>query len=82
MRRAVQVEVPLEGDIVRFTATYSSAGWSQPETSHSTLRFLGADRLLEFLGDAGFVVEEQFGDWDRSPVGDKSPEIITLARRP
>ena len=81
VRRAVQAETPVDGDIVRFTATYSSAGRTESETSHSTLRFLSADRLLEFLGGAGFVVEEQFGDWDRSPVGDESPEIITIARR-
>ncbi|MXY36490.1 MAG: class I SAM-dependent methyltransferase [Dehalococcoidia bacterium] len=82
VRRAVQVETPVGGDVVRFTATYSSPGWTRPETSHSTLRFLGADQLQEFLGDAGFVVEEQFGDWDRSPLVDESSEIITLARRP
>ncbi|MDE2933400.1 MAG: class I SAM-dependent methyltransferase [Chloroflexota bacterium] len=81
VRRAVRVESPVDGDIVRFTATYSSDAWTQPETSRSTLRFLGADRLLEFLGEAGFVVQEQFGNWDRSPVGDESPEIITIARR-
>ena len=79
VRREVQVEL-VESDVVRFTATYTSAGWTQPETSHSTLRFLGVGRLVEFLGDC-FVVEEQFGDWDRSPLMDESPEIITIARR-
>ena len=73
---------PVDGDVVRFTATYSSTGWVQPETSHSTLLVLGADRLLEFLGEAGFVVEEEFGNWDRRPLADESPEVITLARRP
>jgi hypothetical protein len=34
------------------------------------------------LEQAGFIVEAQFGDWDRSPVSADSPEIITLARRP
>jgi hypothetical protein len=32
------------------------------------------------LADAGFAIEAQFGDWDRSPVTDTSPEIITIAR--
>jgi len=82
VRRDVRAETPVDGDVVRFTATYSSPGWPRPETSYSTLRFLGADRLREFLGDAGFVVEEQFGDWDRGPLVGESPEIITLARRP
>lgn len=82
VRRSVRVENPVEGGIVRFTATYSSPGWTQSETSHSTLRFLGVGELMGFLEDAGFAVEEQFGDWDRSPAGDQRPEIITLARRP
>ncbi len=81
VRREVRVETPVDGDIVRFTATYSSAAWARPETSHSTLRFLGVQELCEFLGEAGFVVEEQFGDWDRTPLMDESPEIITIARR-
>ncbi|MYH68285.1 MAG: class I SAM-dependent methyltransferase [Dehalococcoidia bacterium] len=80
VRRETRVETPVDGDIARFTATYSSAGWTHPETSHSTLRFLGPDQLLAFLGEAGFVVEEQFGNWDRSPLLDESPEIITIAR--
>ncbi len=72
----------VQGDIVRFTNTYTSAVWNRPESSHSILRFLRAETLSALLDGAGFVIEEQFGDWDRSPVADMSPEIITLARRP
>lgn len=50
--------------------------------SHSTLRFPGASELAVFLAGAGFVIEEQFGDGDRQPLTDPSPEIITIARRP
>ena len=49
--------------------------------SRSTLRFLDTDALSSFLDDAGLVVEEQFGDWDRSPLTATSPEIITIAGR-
>ena len=76
-----QVEAPVAGDVVRFTVTYASARWDRPESSRSTLRFLGTDALSAFLTDAGFVIQEQFGDWDRSPVEEASPEIITIARR-
>ena len=76
-----EVETPVSGDVVRFTVTYNSARWDRPESSHSTLRFLGADALSAFLRDAGFVIEQQFGDWDRSRLEDASPEIITIARR-
>jgi hypothetical protein len=39
---------------------------------------MGAPR---FLDDAGFAVEEQFGDWQRGPLTGTSEEIVTIARR-
>ena len=38
-----------------------------------TLRFLDAASLSVFLGDAGLAIEQQFGDWDRRPVGGAQP---------
>jgi SAM-dependent methyltransferase len=70
----------VDGELVTFTHTYASPAWSKPQISQSTLRFLGAAALSRFLSDAGLVVVEQFGDWDRSPLGAASPEIITIAR--
>jgi ubiquinone/menaquinone biosynthesis C-methylase UbiE len=67
--------------IVSFTTTYESPTWNEPKVSRSTLRFLDAQSLNEFLADAGLVVCEQYGDWDRSPVTESSPEIITIAER-
>ena len=82
VRFETQVEMPVVGDIVRFTNSYRRADWERAERSRSTLRFLAADALASFLAAAGFVIEAQFGDWDRSPVVASSPEIITLARLP
>jgi hypothetical protein len=45
------------------------------------LRFLDADSLSRFLAETGLVIVEQFGDWDRRPLTETSPEIITMARR-
>ena len=45
------------------------------------MRFLDADSLSRFLADVGLVIDEQFGDWDRRPFTDTSPEIITIVRR-
>ena len=81
VRMAREVETPVEGDIVRFTHTFTSSSWDRPQVSQSTLRFLDADSLSSFLLNAGLVIEEQFGDWDRQPLTDTSPEIITIARR-
>ena len=37
--------------------------------------------LARLLGNAGFLIVEQYGDWDRSRLTETSPEIITVARR-
>jgi SAM-dependent methyltransferase len=81
VRMAHEVETPVEGNTVSFTSTFTSSGWDGPEVSRSTLRFVDADSLGDFLSDAGLEIEEQFGNWDRQPLTDTSPEIITLARR-
>ncbi|MFJ9030502.1 SAM-dependent methyltransferase [Streptomyces sp. NPDC102274] len=81
VRCACEVDAPVRGDLVSFTHTYTSPGWDSPRQSRSMLRFLGPDALSGFLGDADLVVAEQFGDWDRGPLTDLSPEIITVARR-
>ena len=80
VRMAHQVETPVEGEIVSFTAIYTNPNWDGPLVSRSTLRFLDAGSLSAFLSGAGLIVEEQFGDWDRQPLTDESPEIITVAR--
>ena len=75
-----QVELPTDGEFVSFTTTFTSPGWHRPQTSRSTLRFLDAGSLAGFLADAGLDVAEQYGDWDRQPLTEASPEIITIAR--
>ena len=81
VRMEHEVGTPVEGELVSFTATFSSAKWGQPMVSRSTLRFVNAEKLAMFLSEAGLIVKEQFGDWDRSPLTDASPEIITVATR-
>ena len=80
VRMAHEVETPVDGDIVSFTITFTSPSWDRPQVSRSTLRFLDANSLASFLSNAGLAIEEQFGDWDRQPLTDTSPEIITIAR--
>ncbi|HKC75884.1 MAG TPA: SAM-dependent methyltransferase, partial [Chloroflexota bacterium] len=76
-----QVEMPVEGGVVRSTSTFTSPAWDHPEVSRGMLRFLDAEALSAFLFGAGLAIEEQFGDWNRSPLTDTSPEIITIARK-
>ncbi|HEX2221441.1 MAG TPA: class I SAM-dependent methyltransferase [Candidatus Limnocylindria bacterium] len=79
-RWEADVQLPVSGDVVRFRATFSSPRWSQPQTGVSELRFLDAAGLDALLTDGGLAVEARYGDWDRSPLTDGSPEIITIAR--
>ncbi len=81
-RMAHEFDAPVTGDLVSFTTTFSGAGWGRPQESRSTLRFLGTDSLAEFLSAAGLTVQEQYGDWDRQPLTEASPEIITIAGGP
>lgn len=80
-RMAQSVELPVDGDMVSFTTTFTSSGWDGPQVSRSTLRFLGADSLTSLLLGAGLAIDEQFGDWDRRALTDTGPEIITIAKR-
>jgi hypothetical protein len=72
---------PFENGLVSFKTTYESPSWDAPKFSESTLRFLDVPSLGEFVAEAGLVVDEQCGYWDRTPVTDTSPEIITVVRR-
>jgi ubiquinone/menaquinone biosynthesis C-methylase UbiE len=81
VRMSHQLDLPIDGDIVSFTTTFTSPAWEQPELSRSRLRFLDSDSLSQFLTDACLRIDDQFGYWDRSPLTDTSPEIITIARR-
>jgi SAM-dependent methyltransferase len=79
LRMEHKVETPVERGIIRFTTTFTSPAWERPQVSRSTLRFLDAESLSSFLSGAGMAIEEQFGDWNRRPLTDASPEIITIA---
>jgi SAM-dependent methyltransferase len=81
VRMTREVETPADGNIISFTHTFTSPVWDRPQVSRSTLRFLDAGSLSSFLSDAGLRIGEQFGDWNRQPLTDTSPEIITFAKR-
>ncbi len=69
------------GDVVRFTEAISGSWWDRAQVQHGALRFLHPDKLAEFLHESGFVIEDQFGDWESGPLTNTSEEIITIARR-
>jgi hypothetical protein len=80
VRVTFQLEAPFDGRSVTFRQTYSSPVWQAPQVSRSVLRFLDAAGVARFLSEAGLVLEQQFGDFDRQPLTRASPEIVTIAR--
>jgi SAM-dependent methyltransferase len=69
------------GDLIRFDTLYQLLDGER--ISESLLRFLSAEQVIEFLKHAGFEVEANYGDWDKSPLlPETSREIIILARNP
>ena len=71
----------VEGEFVTFSESYAIDGAAEPIVSRSTLRFMTAEHLDHLLTQAGFVIDERYGDWDRSLMTHTSREIITVARQ-
>ncbi len=69
----------VDGRYVTFETRTRFADGSQL-TAPSTLRFVTAEELAALLAQAGFEEVTWYGDWDRSPLGPDTPEIIVLAR--
>jgi SAM-dependent methyltransferase len=72
--------VRVADDVVTFTGTTAGPDGTVLSTSQTSLRFLDPVALNQRLAEASLAVEGQYGDWDRSPVGPASPEIITITR--
>jgi SAM-dependent methyltransferase len=69
----------VDDELVTFTQTFASRSWAEPRVSRSTLRFMPAEDLDHLLAKSGFVIDERYGNWDRSLFTSTSPEIITVA---
>ena len=67
-------------DVVTLTETTADEAGTPLRVDRASLRFLDLDTLGNFLADAGFVVDAQYGGWLRQPLKPASPEIVTIAR--
>lgn len=45
------------------------------------LRFLDPEGLNRLLREAGFAIDEQYGDWHGGPLTPDSQDVVTVARR-
>jgi SAM-dependent methyltransferase len=69
------------GDVVTVTETTGLPDGTVLRVDRAGLRFWDVPALGAFLAEAGFEVDEQYGDWKRGPVTSDSREIVTIARR-
>ena len=55
-------------------------GGTRRLTERFPMRYLFRHEVEHLLARSGFAVEALYGDYDRSPFGDDSPELIVVAR--
>ena len=70
----------ITGDVVTVTETTGDPDGTPLRVDRASLRFLDVEALRDFLADAGFLIETQYGGWLREPLAPTSPEIVTIAR--
>ncbi|GAA1821067.1 class I SAM-dependent methyltransferase [Nesterenkonia flava] len=70
-----------DGELITCRAHHLTAD-GRHLTAEETLRYRPWEILESSLREAGFEVESVWGDWDRSPLEEDSPEIIVVARKP
>lgn len=69
------------GARVRSEVHYRFLATGEELISPNELRFRTKAELTGSLAAAGFSVEHVYGNWDRSPAGRGSPEMIFVAKR-
>jgi len=67
-----------DGPFVTYETHYRF-GPDDVSVGRDTLRFVTQDELAAFLAEAGFTDVTWFGDWDRSPLTEVSPEFVVIA---
>ena len=70
------------GELVTYETWFQFAGARDPVVVPDTLRFMGQAQVAGFLAEAGLAQVTWYGDWDGSPYGPASPEIIAVASGP
>jgi hypothetical protein len=68
------------GGVVTMTETTGEPDGTVLHVGRGRLRFLDPPTLNGLLADAGFAVEEQYGDFSRGPITAESRTIVTVAR--
>jgi len=73
--------ISVENDRVRFAGHNIFTATGETFVVRSELRFRSQAELSASLTDAGFTVEQVYGDWQRGPVTSVSRVMVFIARR-
>lgn len=73
--------VSVGDDRVRFEGHNVFTATGEVVVASSELRFRSRAELTASLLDAGFTVEQVYGDWDRGPLSSTSRVMVFIARR-
>jgi SAM-dependent methyltransferase len=66
---------------VQYEIHYRFESTGEEVTATDELIFRPQEEIAQLLKDAGFSIDRLYGDWDRTAIGPKSPEMIFIARR-
>ena len=73
-----EVQSAAEG-IVSFSNHYAFRRTGEEVVSPAQLRFRSLSELSASLASVGLHIDQLYGDWDRSPMGDATTEMIVVA---
>ncbi|NQW18655.1 MAG: class I SAM-dependent methyltransferase [Chloroflexi bacterium] len=74
-------ELAVKDARVKYEIHYLFKRSGEELVSACELRFRTQEEICQSLSSSGFSVQCTFGDWDSSPVGAYSPEMIFVAKR-
>jgi SAM-dependent methyltransferase len=77
--RAKLIEV--DGELVTSEGHYLFTKTGEELTSRNTLRFRTREEIEQSLKEAGFKIENVYGNWDKSIANEEKPEYIFIARK-
>lgn len=67
--------------VVTLTENISTRDGARLRADRGTLRFVDQPTLDGFLTGAGFTIEAQYGEWDRTPFTSTSEAMMTIVRK-
>jgi len=71
----------LENNCVLYEIHYFFIKTNKELVSVNKLIYRSQEDIIQSLSDAGFMIQNIYGNWDSSPFGEKSPEMIFVAVR-